>query len=108
MTSVKEGLYYTKEGIWVKVEGTNVRIGISESAQEDLGEVIYVQPPVVGRQISRNDEIGAIESFKAVAPISSPVSGKVLSINQALEDDPALMNTSPYDEGWLADRKSVV
>lgn len=102
MASVKEGLYYTKEGIWVKVEGTNARIGISDVAQEDLGEVIYVQPPVVGRQISKDDEIGAIESFKAIAPIVSPVAGKVLSINHALEDEPALMNTSPYDDGWLA------
>ena len=103
MTSVKEGFYYTKEGIWVNIEGTKAKIGISDRAQDDLGEVIYVQPPVVGRRISRNDEIGAIESFKAIAPTVSPVTGTVLSINLALESEPSLMNSSPYDKGWLAE-----
>ncbi len=103
MTEVKEGLLYTKEGIWVEITGSKARIGLSDRAQEELGEVIYVQPPVVGRRIARNEEIGAIESFKAIAPLISPLSGKVLSINQALEGEPSLMNTSPYSDGWLAE-----
>jgi glycine cleavage system H protein len=103
MTEVKEGLLYTKEGIWVEITGGKARIGLSDRAQEELGEVIYVQPPVVGRHIARNEEIGAIESFKAIAPLISPLSGKVLSINQALEGEPSLMNSSPYSDGWLAD-----
>ncbi|MDD2410737.1 MAG: glycine cleavage system protein GcvH [Candidatus Methanomethylophilaceae archaeon] len=103
MTAVKEGLLYTKEGTWVEMAGIRARIGLSDRAQEELGEVIYVQPPVVGRQIARNEEIGAIESFKAIAPVISPLSGRVLSVNMALEEDPSLMNTSPYSDGWLAD-----
>ncbi len=103
MTAVKEGLYYTKEGIWVEINGTKARIGISHRAQDDLGEVIYVQPPVVGRHISKNDEIGAIESFKAIAPTISPVTGTVLMINLSLEGEPSLMNSSPYEKGWLAE-----
>lgn len=103
MTAVREGLLYTEGGIWVKVCGPKVKIGISDRAQDELGEVIYIQPPVVGRHISKNDEIGAIESFKAISPVISPVTGTVLSINMALEDGPGLMNSSPYDEGWLAE-----
>ncbi|HKM13916.1 MAG TPA: glycine cleavage system protein GcvH [Candidatus Methanomethylophilaceae archaeon] len=103
MTTVKEGFYYTKEGIWVEIRGTKARIGISDRAQDDLGEVIYVQPPVVGRSISKNDEIGAIESFKAIAPTISPVTGTISAINLALEGEPALMNSSPYEKGWLAE-----
>lgn len=103
MTTVKEGLYYTKEGIWVEVKGNKAKIGISDRAQDDLGEVIYVQPPVVGRNISVNDEIGAIESFKSIAPTISPVAGTILTINLALEGEPSLMNSSPYDKGWLAE-----
>lgn len=103
MTAVKEGLYYTKEGIWVEIKGTKARIGISHRAQDDLGEVIYVQPPVIGRHISKNDEIGAIESFKAIAPTISPVTGTVSTINLSLEGEPSLMNSSPYEKGWLAE-----
>ena len=103
MTAVKEGLLYTKEGLWVGISGSRAKIGISDRAQEELGEVIYVQPPVVGRHISRNDEIGAIESFKAISPVISPVTGTVASINRTLEDEPALMNSSPYSDGWLAE-----
>ena len=103
MTAVKEGLYYTKDGVWVEVKGTQAKIGISDRAQDDLGEVIYVQPPVVGRHISKNDEIGAIESFKSIAPTISPVTGIVLKINLELEGEPSLMNSSPYDKGWLAE-----
>ncbi len=103
MTKVKEGLLYTEDGMWVEVKGTKVRIGLSDSAQDELGEVIYVQIPVIGREVYKGDEIGALESFKSIIPIVSPVEGKVISVNGMLEDEPSLMNTSPYDEGWLAE-----
>lgn len=103
MTVIKEGLRYAKDGMWVKIEGTKAVIGISDPAQDELGEVIYVQTPVIGRNVSRGDEIGALESFKSVIPIVSPISGTVISINKALEEEPSLMNSSPYGDGWIAE-----
>ncbi len=102
MTKIKEGLFYTEEGMWVKIEGKKARIGISDSAQDELGEVIYVQTPVMDREISKGDEIGALESFKSIIPIVSPVSGKIVLVNRNLEEEPSLINESPYDKGWLA------
>lgn len=103
MTNVKEGLLYTKDGMWVEIKGNKARIGISDPAQDELGEVIYVQTPVVGREVSDGTEIGALESFKSIIPIVSPVSGKITAVNKNLEDEPSLMNSSPYDDGWLAE-----
>lgn len=103
MTKIKEGLLYTEEGMWVEIEGGKARIGISDSAQDELGEVIYVQTPVMDREISKGDEIGAIESFKSIIPIVSPVSGKIVRVNRDLEEEPSLINESPYDKGWLAE-----
>lgn len=103
MTNVKEGLLYTEDGIWVEINGTKARIGISDSAQDELGEVIYVQTPVMDREVYKGGEIGALESFKSIVPIVSPVSGRIVAVNKILEDEPSLMNSSPYDEGWLAE-----
>jgi len=103
MAKVKEGLFYNKEGMWVKVEGNKARIGLSDPAQDELGEVIYVQTPVIDREVYKGDEIGALESFKSIIPIVSPVEGKIVSVNRALEENPSLINTSPYEEGWLAE-----
>ena len=103
-----EGLYYSKEHEWVKVEGNLARVGITDYAQSKLGDVVYVELPEVGKQIkqvdeskSKESELGAAESIKAVSAIYSPLSGTVKEVNEALKDKPELLNTSPYDEVWI-------
>lgn len=103
MSSKKPELRYSSDGFWIKIEGTKVRIGITDRSQEEMGEVAYVQPPVLGRKISKGDEIGAIESFKSISPVISPVSGTVVSVNSLLDGEPSLMNADPYGDGWLAE-----
>ncbi|MEM3420738.1 MAG: glycine cleavage system protein GcvH [Candidatus Hadarchaeum sp.] len=105
---VREGLYYSKEHEWLKVENGQVRVGVSDYAQDKLGDVVYVELPVVGRQVkqigepkSRDMELGAVESVKAVSTVYAPISGKVKEVNTVLQERPELINTSPYDEGWI-------
>lgn len=103
-----EGLYFSREHEWVKVEGNVVRVGISDYAQSKLGDVVYVELPEAGKQIkqvaepkSKEMELGAAESIKAVSSVYSPISGTVKEVNEALKDEPELLNTSPYEKGWL-------
>lgn len=105
---VREGLYYSGEHEWVKVEGNLARVGVTDYAQSKLGDVVYVELPEVGKQVKRvaepkgkEMELGAVESIKAVSVVYSPVSGKVKEVNAALQERPELVNTSPYDEGWI-------
>ncbi len=105
---IPEGLYYSKEHEWVKVEGNVARTGITDYAQSKLGDVVYVELPEVGKQVkqvaepkSKEMELGAAESIKAVSAIYSPLSGVVKEVNEALRDKPELLNTNPYDEGWI-------
>ncbi|XP_067144442.1 glycine cleavage system H protein [Centruroides vittatus] len=92
---------YTEKHEWVSVDGKIGTIGISNYAQEALGDVVFVQLPEVGDDLNQDDECGVIESVKAASEIYSPVSGKVTEINKNLEDSPGLINKSCYDEGWL-------
>jgi glycine cleavage system H protein len=92
---------YTKEHEWIFVDDDICRLGISEFAQQELGEVVYVELPEVGQVFNANDEIGTIESVKAVAEVYSPVAGEVVEINEAVVDDPELLNDDPQGEGWL-------
>ncbi len=93
---------YTETHEWVKEMGKNiVRIGITEHAQSQLGDIVYVDLPETGAEFNAGDEALEIESVKAVAHVIAPVSGKVISVNEALEDDPALLNTDPFEEGWI-------
>lgn len=96
-----EGLKYSKEHEWVLVEGDSVIIGISDFAQNELGEVVYVEVPEVGEKISKEDPFGAVESVKAVSDLYAPVSGTVVEVNDALPDTPELINDDPYGEGWI-------
>lgn len=109
---VPEGLYYSKEHEWVKLEGEIVRVGITDYAQSKLGEVVYVELPEVGKRVKqtvepkdKEMELGAAESIKAVSAIYSPLSGEVTEVNEALRDKPELLNTSPYEEGWICKLK---
>jgi glycine cleavage system H protein len=92
---------YTKEHEWVRVEDDICVLGISEFAQDELGEVVYVELPEVGQVFDANDEIGTIESVKAVAEIFTPVAGEIVEVNEAVIDDPELLNDDPHVEGWL-------
>ncbi|MEM3677700.1 MAG: glycine cleavage system protein GcvH [Candidatus Bathyarchaeia archaeon] len=99
---IREGLYYSKDHEWVRVEGDTCRIGISDYAQKTLHEVVFAELPEKGRKISRAETLGTLESVKAVAEVYAPVSGEVMDVNEALREAPELVNKSPYDEGWIA------
>ncbi len=96
-------LLYSREHLWVrKDQGQGVTVGITDFAQDQLGRLVYVDLPRVGQTISAGQEMGAVESAKSVSDLISPVSGQVTAINEALADNPTLMNDDPYGQGWLA------
>ena len=95
------GLKYSKDHEWVRVEGDIATVGISDYAQDQLGDVVYVELPEVGRTVAQNEEAAVVESVKAASEVYAPVSGEVVEVNQALEDDPALVNGDPTGEGWF-------
>jgi glycine cleavage system H protein len=92
---------YSREHEWVRVEDDVCVLGITEFAQQELGEVVFVELPEVGQVFNTDDEIGTIESVKAVAEVYIPVAGEVIEINEAVVDDPELLNEDPHNEGWL-------
>lgn len=92
---------YTDKHEWVRLEGDIAVVGISSYAQEALGDVVFAQLPDIGAQLTQKDECGALESVKAASELYSPISGAVVAKNEAVEDSPALINTSCYDQGWL-------
>ena len=105
---VPEGLYYGREHEWVKLEGKLARVGITDYAQSKLGDIVYVELPEVGKQVKqaaeprgKEMELGAVESIKAVSAVYSPLSGTVKEVNPSLQERPELVNTSPYNEGWV-------
>jgi glycine cleavage system H protein len=96
-----ENLLYSKEHEWVKIEGDTATIGITDYAQNSLGDIVYVELPRVGKAIEQFGNIGVVESVKAVSDLFTPVGGDVLEVNAALESDPAAVNRDPYGAGWL-------
>ncbi len=92
---------YTREHEWVRVEDDVCTLGITEFAQAELGEVVFVELPEVGQVFDTGDEIGTIESVKAVAEIYTPLAGEILEINEAVVEDPEILNEDPHHEGWL-------
>lgn len=96
-----ENYLYTKEHEWVQVDDDVCLMGITEFAQKELGEVVFVELPEIGQVFDANDEIGTIESVKAVAEVYTPVAGEVVEVNEMLLDDPDLLNDDPHEEGWL-------
>lgn len=99
---IPENLRYHKEHEWVRTEGRQAVLGLSEYAQEALGDIVYFQLPQVGAKVTAGQEIGEVESTKATASIYTPVTGTVSKINQALNERPELANKDPYGEGWIA------
>ncbi|MCK4304463.1 MAG: glycine cleavage system protein GcvH [Candidatus Eisenbacteria sp.] len=100
-----EGLKYTKDHEWMRAEGDEVVFGITDYAQDQLGDIVYVELPEDGTTLTRGEPFGSVEAVKAVADLISPVSGDVLAINEALNDDPSVVNRSPYEEGWMVRAK---
>lgn len=98
---VPEDLYYTKEHEWVRVEGGQCIIGVTDYAQKSLHEIVYVELPKVGMKVTQMQGLGTVESVKAVADVFSPVAGEVLDVNNSLSDAPELVNKSPYGDGWI-------
>ncbi len=96
-----EDLKYTKEHEWIKFEGDFILIGITDYAQGELGDIVFVELPSVGENFSENDTIGTIEAVKTVADIYCPVDGEVVELNTEIENSPELINSSPYNDGWL-------
>jgi glycine cleavage system H protein len=102
MNEVRNGLLYTKTHEWIqKTDDGTVVIGISDYAQHEAGDIVFVEVTKEGKDIQAGDELGALESVKTVAPIYSPVSGKILRSNTSLSDSPDTINSSPFDDGWL-------
>lgn len=95
-------LKYTSEHEWIKIEGERVVVGITEYAQEELGDVVFVDLPGVGEKVKMKEAMATIESVKAVSEIYAPISGEVMEVNDTLEHSPELVNQDPYGKGWIA------
>ncbi|MBI0577594.1 MULTISPECIES: glycine cleavage system protein GcvH [Bacillaceae] len=100
MSTPKE-LRYSEEHEWVKVEGEKVRIGITDFAQHELGDIVFVELPEVGDEVSADEPFGSVESVKTVSELYAPVSGKIVEINEDLSDNPEFVNESPYEKAWM-------
>ncbi|MEE8405230.1 MAG: glycine cleavage system protein GcvH [candidate division Zixibacteria bacterium] len=99
--NVPSELKYTKEHEWVKVEGNMATIGITDFAQSELGDIVFVELPDVGSAVAQMKSFGTIEAVKAVSDMFSPVTGKVAEVNQTLDSDPMIINREPYEAGWI-------
>ena len=100
---LEDGFLYSTEHEWVKSEDGGIRVGITDYAQDQLGEIVFVELPEVGDTFTKEDEFGTVESVKAVSELYMPVDGQVTAVNTALEDAPELVNQKPYEEGWIID-----
>jgi glycine cleavage system H protein len=96
-----QNLKYTKEHEWVKIDDDILMVGITDHAQSELGDIIFIEFPDLNQVISKDEPFGTIEAVKTVADLFAPVSGKIIEINQDLEDNPELVNSDPYGEGWI-------
>lgn len=104
MSNAPDSLKYTKEHEWVELRNDNVvRVGITDFAQNSLGDIVYLSLPEVGRKLTAGDTCGEVESTKSVSDIYAPVSGEVVAINSDAVNEPSVINTSPYEHGWLFD-----
>ena len=101
MANIPEDLHYSKDHEWVRVEGDVAVVGITDYAQNSLGDVVYVELPKVGEQFAANEPFGSVESVKAVSEVFSPVTGEVAGANDSLNDEPEKVNQDPYGEGWM-------
>ncbi|QEO58699.1 glycine cleavage system protein GcvH [Francisella marina] len=101
MAEINQNYLYTDSNLWVEIRGNTARVGIDDYSQNEFGEIVYVDLPKLGNQYSKDDEICVIESVKTASDIYTPISGKIISINKELIDNPKLINQSCYIKGWL-------
>ncbi|MCL6515577.1 glycine cleavage system protein GcvH [Alicyclobacillus sp.] len=101
MSQIPAELKYSKEHEWVRVEGNRAYVGITDFAQDELGDIVFVELPEVGATVTANETFGTVESVKTVSDLFAPVSGKVVEVNTALTDNPEKVNESPYGDGWM-------
>ena len=99
--SIPKELLFSKEHEWVKIEGEKARIGITYFAQSELGDIVFVELPEVGDNLTAGEPFGSVESVKTVSELYAPISGKVVEINEELSDNPEFVNESPYDQAWM-------
>jgi len=100
---VRDDLKYTKTHEWLKVKGNKATVGITDHAQGELTDIVYVELPAVGKTVKKGEELCVVESVKSVSEIYAPVSGKVTNVNKKLDDSPETINKSPYEDGWLVE-----
>ncbi|MCK4901876.1 MAG: glycine cleavage system protein GcvH [Thermoplasmatales archaeon] len=100
---VRPGLKYTDTHEWLKLQGDTVKIGITDHAQSELTDIVFVELPEVGKEVEKGDELCVVESVKSVSELYAPISGKIANVNRLLEESPETINGSPYDEGWLVE-----
>jgi glycine cleavage system H protein len=100
---VRDSLKYTRTHEWVKLAGTKAKIGITDHAQEELTDIVFVELPTIGKEIKKGEELCVVESVKSVSEVYAPISGKVVAVNTKLDDAPEIINSSPYDDGWLVE-----
>ncbi|MEA3458588.1 MAG: glycine cleavage system protein GcvH [Candidatus Thermoplasmatota archaeon] len=102
-SEIRNDLKYTDTHEWLKIKGDNVLIGITDHAQSELTDIVFAELPEVGKELKKGDELCVVESVKSVSEIYAPISGKVVGVNEKLEDTPEIINESPYDDGWLVE-----
>ncbi len=100
-SEIRDGLYYSKEHEWVRLEGDIAVVGITAYAAESLGDIIFVELPDVGSQVSKGDPVATVESVKAASDVYSPVEGEIVEVNAELDQEPEMANRDPYGEGWF-------
>jgi glycine cleavage system H protein len=100
---VRDNLKYTDTHEWIKIQGNTAIIGITDHAQSQLTDIVFVELPEIGKEIKKEDELCVVESVKSVTEIYAPISGKIVNVNKHLEETPETINESPYDEGWLVE-----
>ena len=103
MSDIRDDLKYTEGHEWLKIKGNAAQIGITDHAQSELTDIVFVELPEIGKEVKKGDELCVVESVKSVSEIYAPVSGKITKVNEKLEDSPETINESPYDEGWLVE-----
>ena len=99
--NVPDELKYTKDHEWVRVEGESIVVGVTDFAQKELGDIVYVDVDTEGETIEKEEVFGSVEAVKTVSDLMMPVSGEIVAFNDALEDEPELVNTDPYGDGWM-------
>jgi glycine cleavage system H protein len=100
---IREELKYTKTHEWVKLTGMKAKVGITDHAQHELTDIVFVELPAVGKEIKKGEELCVVESVKSVSEVIAPISGKIVAVNSKLDDSPETINSSPYDDGWLVE-----